>query len=134
MIVGCSSTADAQSMCPIKTITVDSIQGKIDAIDRAGTFPLPGIRLELVRIGTVDTSIGTAVTDERGVFKLTDIPRGEYRLSVPYVYKGVEVAPIYDIVLRLKKPNSKSKKYIHVSLSVDCGQNTVELRKNLRPN
>lgn len=127
----CSSTADAQSMCPIKTVTVDSVQGKVDAIDGASTFPLQGLKLELVRIGPVDTSLGTAVTDEKGVFKFNDIPKGAYRLSVSYVYKGVEVAPKYDLVLRLKKPNSNSKKYIHVSLSIDCGQNTVEVRKYL---
>lgn len=126
----CYISIRAQSMCPLKTLKINKIQGKITAQERKNTIPLSYTKIDLQRLGDPDVLVTTVETDDKGFFEISNIPKGEYRLAVHFIVDGREIVPKYDVILKVKKSNvSESNKYICIFLAFDCGDNTAKVFK-----
>ncbi len=125
-----SICGNAQDLCPLKTVKLNKIQGKIMAKGSRDKVPLPHTKIELERLGSPVVLVATVETDEEGFFEINNIKKGEYRLVVHYIYNGVVLNPKYNLILKVKKSNAdKSKKFLYVELAFDCGNTTVKLVK-----
>jgi hypothetical protein len=77
--------ASAQPMCDLKRFRLDKIQGKVVSNGPKGYEPIPQSKIELWRIGSADVDdllIASTVSDENGLFKISPVKRGFYRLEV----------------------------------------------------
>ncbi|MBS1769610.1 MAG: hypothetical protein JSS77_08100 [Acidobacteria bacterium] len=126
-----------QSMCPLETVNIDKVQGKIIVPDEQGSHPLPHTRVELQKLGHPDSLIAAVETDENGDFQIKNIARGKYRLVVHYIVNGIEVVPKFDVILAVRRSYaSQSNKYVSVLLTYDCFENQVkviEVKHEVKP-
>ncbi|MCZ2391530.1 MAG: carboxypeptidase-like regulatory domain-containing protein [Acidobacteria bacterium] len=129
ILVWCS-VVSGQSICPLETVKVEKIQGRVMIPAEHGSRPLPHTKVEVEKFGNPDRFISAVETDENGMFQIDGIERGEYRLSVRYIVNAIEIVPKFDIILDVERSDvSKSNKFLSVLLTYDCAENQVKVIK-----
>jgi len=114
----------AQQVCPVRIVSVKFLRGHV--LD-AGRNPVPikATKLELRPVGN-EKSLTTVVTDENGFFEFNKHSKGNYRLSVYFFVNGLEVAPKYDIVVKVKPSRRTSgDKDLVIKLGPSCFESSV---------
>lgn len=131
LLVYLSLAGHPAAMCPLKTLSVNKVQGRITEIDTRKGFPDPPLahtKVVLKRLGDEeDILVGEAETDATGFFEIAAVPKGTYRLVVYFIVDGRDITAPYHVILKVKKSKAKkSRKYIHVSMSYSCFDTTAE--------
>lgn len=120
----CSNTF-SQSICPIVTLKVNKVSGKILDGGRLEE-PLPNIRVELRNFNDEETLVSTAITDKLGLFEFENIKKGEYIFNTYFIFND-ELYLKYRAVVKVKKSNSlKSKPSILISFGIDCHETEIK--------
>jgi hypothetical protein len=111
----------AQSVCPIRTVRVDTLEGTIseNARDR---MPVPKAAIDVRSARNESTLIASTRTDEKGWFSFGSIASGKYLLDV-----RSEFAPSYRLIV--KSRGKKKGSSILVRLGPDCHQTEATVSK-----
>ncbi len=117
--------ANAQGLCPIKTVTVASVQGQVFG-GGAKVAPIPGTLVELRTISDENRPVESIKTDEEGRFSFQMQESGSYRVVVHLQIEGKDVIPSYEFVARIKRERFPGKE-LRIVLEVDCANTEVRL-------
>ena len=136
-LVVCVTPNLAQGICPLPSLRVDSVKGKVVTQGKNEDEPLSQAKVELRRLDDKETLVASTVTDNGGLFEITSSPKGKYRLVIWFSVNNQLYFKYYiklNVVKRVKKP--KEKMSILVKLGVDCFNseasliNDSQIRKN----
>ncbi|MDQ3633674.1 MAG: hypothetical protein M3405_04090 [Acidobacteriota bacterium] len=128
-----SSNAFSQSICPIVTVKVNKVSGKILVGGRLEE-PLPNIKVELRKFDDEETLVSTAVTDKSGLFEFDNIRKGEYIFNTYFVFNN-ELYLKYRAIVKVKKSNSlNSKPSILIRFGIDCHETEIKTVKKVKEN
>lgn len=123
-----SSQIFAQSMCPITTLTVNRIRGKVLTNDQQ-QVPIKQAKVELFSLGETDSLVASAFTDDLGYFNITNVQKGKYAIEAAFAVEGVTHLK-YRFVLKVKKSNdTRSSALIMVKLDANCFDSEVSISK-----
>ena len=114
-------TVTAQSVCPIKTVTVSSLNGR--AVDRwKGEAPWTNLMVVLRADDDEQTQLSSTTTDEKGYFRFGSLKKGRYLIDFSTTF-----LPTYRAVVRLRNSrNANAKPWLLVKLGVDCWESEIE--------
>ena len=118
----------AQGVCPITTLKIGELKGKVVTSGRAEDEPLAQTKVELRRLDENETLVSSAVTDEKGTFEISEIKSGKYRLVVWFILNNQLYFKYYvklEIKDKLKKAKRKSS--ILIKLGIDCQSSEASL-------
>ena len=96
-----NAQAPAGKMPPAATGIKGAISGKV--IDSLTNKPLDYATISLFPLGST-TPLTGSLTDDKGSFKLNEVPAGTYRLSINYI--GYPTKNIQPVVTTLAKPDN----------------------------
>jgi hypothetical protein len=111
----------AQETCPVTTIRTKALSGHVFA-DGRNPKPINATKLEL-RKAVDDSVLKVAATDSDGFFSFEGIPKGTYLLATYFLVGGVEMAPRFDVVVKVTK--NAAKKH-DTGLQIRLGANCFE--------
>ena len=115
--------ASGQSMCPIKTIKVGKLLGKV--VERSDSAsPLQNVSIELRSTDEAQSLIATTTTDKDGGFRFSSVKNGKY--SIDFRPEWMES---YRLVVKLRSSGQTRGGSFVVKLDLDCGKNEVLLDK-----
>ena len=117
----------AQGICPITTIKLGRIKGKVVSQGK-NEVPISATKVELFNLNENKVLIDSVMTDEKGFFKFDNINKGIYGLTVWFTIKGQTYLK-YDVILKVTK-NQKEKennKMVYVRLGMDCFNSDAKL-------
>lgn len=115
-------SAFPQSMCPIKTVKVNSLNGKV-VENSIGQNPWANVVVELRLDNETQTLSSTTVTGEDGSFIFPQVKKGKYLLDI-----RTNALSSYRLVVRTRGVNDTAKAASFlVKLDPDCGKNEVKL-------
>lgn len=115
VLLAASFSANAQSVCPIVTVKVNSFSGR--AVENtASAAPWQNLVIELRRRDDEQTLIARTTVDKQGRFSIGQLKKGTYLVDLKHEY----ITP-YRFVAKVTKSNSsKPKPSILVRLGLDC--------------
>jgi len=115
--------ASGQSMCPIKTIRVGKLLGKVvEKSDSAS--PLQNVSLELRSTDEAQSLIATTTTDKDGGFRFDSVKNGRYSIDFRPGWMDS-----YRLVVKFRSNGQTKGGSFVVKLDLDCGNNEILLRK-----
>ncbi len=123
-----TSNAFSQAVCPIKTLKVNKVNGKI-LLGGKSKEPFPDTKIDLFKFDEKETVISTTATNEDGYFEFDNIKKGKYGLNVHIVINGMSYPPYRAIVKVKKTDSSKLKPSILIIYSGDCWDTEAETVK-----
>ena len=108
-----------QAICPITTLKIGSVKGKVLWNDKT-VAPITRTKVELIRLGEEDFLISSTLTNENGFFEISNLEKGKYGLDV-WLYVDEKPYFVYRVALKVTKSNAtKSDSLIVVKLGLDC--------------
>ncbi len=128
ILLGLCSQNYAQGICPITTLKINRIQGKVLSNDKLQE-PIRQTKVELTRLGETVSLNYSTLTNDSGYFEINNVKKGKYALGV---WLTVNEKPYfnYRAAITVKKSNdSKSKDLILVNLGLDCFTSEVSISK-----
>lgn len=110
----------SQSVCPIKTVKVGSLNGRVvDAVK--GVAPWTNVTVVLRANNDEQTRLSSTTTDENGYFKFRTRTEGRYLLDF-----STSMFPTYRAVVRLGNSRKTSAKpWLIVRLGSDCWESDI---------
>ncbi len=112
-----SATVHCQAVCPIITLKVNKVSGKIIEKGKLAT-PFPDVKVELRKINDEETLVSSTTSDKLGFFEFEEIEKGKYLFLLDFNKPSFVN---YRAVVKVKKTNSsKSKPSILIVYSGDC--------------
>jgi hypothetical protein len=119
----CSSPARAD-ICIGETLKVSHVSGHVVALWRGGEDPIPNASIQLSQLINDESQIKfTTTSDERGYFRIDNVPSGKYEILVTSQHFHAFGTRLY-----LKASKSKPSHEIVVTLGLgvhDCGSAVV---------
>ncbi len=123
-----SSQSYAQAICPIKTLKIDSVKGKVIWNDKTEA-PIAKIKVELKRLDEEQSLVKSIFTGKNGFFEFKKLKKGKYAVDV-WLYVDEEPYFVYRVALKVKKSNViKSNSQILVKLGLDCWDSEASVEK-----
>jgi hypothetical protein len=122
------TSGHAQGICPIITLKVNRISGKILWNDK-NAQPITKTKVELKRLDEKESLTASTITNDLGFFEINNIKTGKYGLDV---LLSVDEKPyfVYRIALKVKKSNAtKSESIIALKLGLDCFNSEARIIK-----
>ncbi len=121
----------ANTTCPIETVSVPNLRGKVVGEWKNGLYPIASTRIEVRRIDDKQSLIFTTKTNASGYFELRSIKKGSYQLIV-FRYANDQIMFRYTISLQLIKKKTKvdDGTSILVTLGIDCYDSKVAITYN----
>jgi len=122
-----SISTPAQGVCPVRRFKLERLSGYV--LDNGSQrIPVPETRVELLRTSD-DELVKSVLTDARGFFQFDQVRKGEYRLRTSFIVKGNEIAPRFDVVVKVTKTNAgRASTHLEVRLGPDCFKSEAELK------
>ncbi len=123
-----TSNAFSQAVCPIKTLKVNKVNGKI-LLGVKSKIPYSNAGIFLFKLDDVETIVSTTTTNEEGYFEFDNIKKGKYGFKFDVIFDGMLYRPYRAIVKVKKTDSSKLKPSILIIYSGDCWDTEAETVK-----
>lgn len=114
----------AQSTCPVKTLNVNEVKGKVVSLGK-NEVPVSGTKVELFQLND-DALVKSVLTDEKGFFKIDNVKSGKYRLLVWFTIEG-ETYLKYNLILKVVENQKENNRVVYVRLGMDCFESDAKL-------
>lgn len=114
----------AQDLCPVKTVVVNSVQGRVFGGGSEVT-PIVGTLVELRTISAENRLVESTRTDKEGRFRFQNQDDGNYRVIVHLEIEGRDVMPSFDFIARIKKGKAPGRE-LRIVLEMDCAYTVIQ--------
>ncbi len=118
----------AQAICPIETLKVNSLNGKVIWNDKTEA-PIAKTKVDLIKLDEEQNLLSSIFTDEDGFFEFKELEKGKYAIDV-WLYVDEKPYFVYRVALKVKKSSAtKSNSQIQVKLGLDCWNSEANIVK-----
>jgi hypothetical protein len=115
----------AQGICPITTIKLGRIKGKVVSQGR-NEVPVSATKVELFNLKSNKVLIASVMTDENGFFEFDSIKKGTYGLTAWFTIKE-ETYLKYAVILKVTKNQKENNQMVYIRLGMDCFESDAKL-------